>query len=63
MEAILLCDELSIHFPMTYEKLEEAANDFESLSTNGVIGGCVAFGSPASTFEVRSGLLSECFLK
>ena len=42
MEAILLCDLLSIHFPTTEEELEIAVSDFKSLSTNGVIDGCVA---------------------
>lgn len=42
MEAILVCERLSIHFPTTDEELEIAANDFKSLSTAGVIDGCVA---------------------
>jgi hypothetical protein len=42
MEAILLCEELSIHFPRTDQELERAAKDFTALSTAGVIDGCVA---------------------
>jgi hypothetical protein len=42
MTAILLSEALSIHFPTTDEELQNAANDFKSLSTNGVIDGCVA---------------------
>jgi hypothetical protein len=41
MTAILLSEALSIHFPTTDEELQNAANDFKSLSTNGVIDGCV----------------------
>jgi hypothetical protein len=42
MEAILLCDVLSIHFPTTDNELKIATSDFKSLSTNEVIDGCVA---------------------
>jgi hypothetical protein len=42
MKAILLCEELSIHFPTTSKELQIAADNYKALSTNGVIDGCVA---------------------
>jgi DDE superfamily endonuclease len=41
MKAILLCDELKISFPATDADLQAAADDFKSVSSHGVIDGCV----------------------
>jgi DDE superfamily endonuclease len=42
IDAILMCDELAYSFPNTIDDIQQAANDFRSKSTNGVIDGCVA---------------------
>jgi hypothetical protein len=42
MEAILLCNELAYTFPTGLEDLNTATHGFESISTNGIISGCVA---------------------
>jgi len=42
MDAILGSEELSYKFPSTAKELEEAAQGFESLSTQAAIKGCVA---------------------
>ena len=41
MEAILLCDELQISFPSTDTELQTAADGFKSISSHGVVDGCI----------------------
>jgi hypothetical protein len=41
MNAILLCDALSFSMPTTEEDLNRASEEFESISFNSVIDGCV----------------------
>jgi hypothetical protein len=41
MNAILLCDALSFSMPITEEDLNRASEEFESISFNSVIDGCV----------------------
>ena len=41
MDAILLCDEFEISFPSTETDLQAAADGFKSISSHGIIDGCV----------------------
>ena len=41
MDAILLCPELAFAFPSTVSEVRDASNAFRSISTNGIIDGCV----------------------
>ena len=41
MDAILLCDEFQISFPSTETDLQAAADGFKSISSHGIIDGCV----------------------
>jgi hypothetical protein len=41
MDAIVLCDELEISFPSSDTDLQAAADGFKSVSSHGVIDGCV----------------------
>jgi hypothetical protein len=41
MDTILLCDELQISFPSTDTELQTAAEAFKSISSHGVVDGCI----------------------
>lgn len=42
LNAIQQCDQLKIKFPLQLSEYQQAARDFKSLSTDGIMSGCVA---------------------
>jgi hypothetical protein len=42
VDAIILCPQLAYHFPTSNEEISKAASDFEEISYNDAIKGCVA---------------------
>ena len=42
VDAILRCGALKINFPVTKDEIDKSASDFQQLSSDGIIDGCVA---------------------